>query len=511
LYLDDDSFQQQLQTQSTQNPKAKELGLTSSHLAYVIYTSGSTGRPKAIAMPHMPLVNLMVAIPLQAPILKGPQTLIQFSSISFDMSFTDMFLAFLGGGRLVLIHSDIQSNVQAFVRVIEEYHISALNLPYSMLQMMSEYCEQTRTVLPTLRGIISTAEQLKITPSIRAFFNAQADTQLMNHYGPSETHVVTIMTLINDPLSWGEFPDIGKPINNVLCHVLNENMQIVPVGVDGHLYLGGDCLARGYVNQSELTADRFVSNSFDGNNNALNNKRLYKTGDLVRWSSTGVLEYRGRIDRQVKIRGFRIELGEIESVLRKCVEVKDAIVLAKDSTTGDKRLVAYVVTDSVNLTETSVIFVTARHAFIESLHQLLNKTLPDYMVPGAFILLGKLPFTPNGKVDRNALPEPDISKQKFSYVAPRTETEKMLCEIWQEVLGVERVGITDNFFQLGGYSLLAMRVMTKFNLVSDIKLPLRSLFSDATVLGVASIIESARSNNNLSDFQVGASVKEDFI
>jgi len=261
-------------------------------------------------------------------------------------------------------------------------------------------------------------------------------------------------------------------------------MRAVPVGVPGELLIGGAGLARGYLNRPDLTAEKFIANPFYDKTDPNSSERLYKTGDLVRRLPDGNLEFLGRIDHQVKIRGFRIELGEIENTLAADSSVKDAVVLAKESPGGDKRLVAYVVTDSVG-----------RHSddtaadYIGHLRQHVSARLPDYMVPSAFVLLEKLPLTPNGKVDRKALPEPDLSQRQGDYVAPRTETERVLCDIWQEVLGVERVGVTDNFFRLGGHSLLATRQLAQLSNQFGVFIPMKELFSRQNVFELGLFVD----------------------
>jgi thioesterase domain-containing protein/acyl carrier protein len=277
----------------------------------------------------------------------------------------------------------------------------------------------------------------------------------------------------------------------------------VPPGVAGELYIGGVGLSRGYLNRPDLTDEKFIANPFyDANDPVLSlcSERLYKTGDLVRWLPDGNLEYLGRIDLQVKVRGFRIELGEIENALNSHAQVNDAVVLAKDGASGDKRLIAYVVPvvsnedASLVAQDESEAAIVARHALIEGLRQHLGRTLQDYMVPAAFVLLDSLPLTPNGKIDRKALPEPDAAQQQAAYVAPRNDLEQQLCAVWQEVLGLERVGITDNFFQLGGHSLMAVQLMSRIRQASGVEIPLRTLFVAPTVEMLAASIsaESAR-------------------
>lgn len=468
IVIDAPIFASSLLRYSTNSPRVE--GLNSDNLAYVLYTSGSTGKPKAIAMPHIALVNLLGGIVQASPILKAPHRLVQFSSIGFDMSFEDIFLTINQGGCLILVDNDTKTDITKFVNLVIRERISALNLPYSMLQLLSEYCARTQITLPKLQCIISTAERLKVTPAIRSFFSAHTGCQLINHYGPSETHVVTVLNLNNQVYNWAEFPSIGRPIMNVSCYVLDLHMQPVPVGVTGQLYIGGDCLARGYLNQANLTEASFIRNPFSVQHNA----RLYRTGDMVRWTATGELEYLGRIDHQVKVRGFRIELGAIERELVR-QGMDEVLVVVHEDGVGEKQLVAYYRAMDEKLD-------------VSNLRNLLLESLPVYMVPTAFVALDKFPLTHNGKIDRRALPAPNFIGKQAAYVAPSTEVEEILCRIWQEILGIERVGVNDSFFALGGHSLSATRLVARINEMFKIEFSLKALFLSADLLAVASFV-----------------------
>lgn len=469
LLLDDEAYAHLLSHYPVYPPKVEHLH--SDHLAYVLYTSGSTGKPKAIAMPHRALNNLLGGMLRESPWLGNRHKLVQFASIGFDMSFTDIFLTFNGGGCLVLIDNETRGDVVAFTQLLQQQQISALNLPYAMLQLMSEYSVQANINLPTLQCIISTAEQLKITPAIRAFFTAHPNCQLINHYGPSETHVVTALTLNKEVQLWPEFPSIGHPISNVSCYVLDNEMQPVPRGVAGNLYIGGDCLARGYLGQKELTEQRFVPNPFD----AKANSRMYLTGDIVRRLKTGELEYLGRSDDQVKIHGFRIELTAIEMTLLRQQNIAEALVLVRDDESNEKRLVAY-----YRATDNNIDSMQLRHC--------LAQYLPDYMIPAAFIAVDQFPLTTNGKIDRRALPVADFTSRQAHYIAPRNELEKTICHLWQEILAVDNVGINDNFFLLGGHSLSAIRFVARINQHFKIELPLKIFFLCENLLSVSTVV-----------------------
>jgi thioesterase domain-containing protein/acyl carrier protein len=288
---------------------------------------------------------------------------------------------------------------------------------------------------------------------------------------------------------------IGKPIGNVRVYIVDEHAQLIPSGAVGELLVAGDGLARGYFNQSEMTNERFVELRIEGRV-----ERVYKTGDLVRYLPDGNIEFIGRIDNQVKIRGFRIELGEIEQTLSLCDEVTDAIVLAKENDSGDNRLVAYVVTDRVSeFTSRDQGSIELRHGFIEKLQEGLKLSLPDYMVPSTFVLLDKLPLTPNGKIDRKALPAPDMSLQQAVYVAPTSDTEKVLCEIWQEVLSLEKVGITDNFFDIGGHSLLAMKLIAMMNQQLQVTLSVNALFRYPSIVQLTQVMAEQTPGTQATD------------
>ncbi len=459
--LDAEDIQQQLQTLSTQNPNLQQLGLHSSHLAYVIYTSGSTGNPKGVMIVHEGLVNLVGAL-RDAYKLTSADSILQFAPISFDMSVEEMFGALCNGCTLVLRTESWLESVNQFWRHCSVAKITVLNLPTAFWH---ELARDKRAVQASSVRHISIGGEKINELAVRDWFEKNTSLSvLLNAYGPTEYTVNASFAEVNA----GYGNSIGKALHNTQLLVMNASGVLSPVGVCGELYLGGVGLARGYLNRSDLTAEKFVANPFYDKNDRSSSERLYKTGDLVRWLPDGQLEFMGRIDHQVKIRGFRIELGEIEKALSAYFSVKDAIVIAKETSSGDKRLVAYVavdeITDNGSLGNDSAINMD----LIESLRHHLNQSLPNYMLPSAFVLLREFPLTPNGKVDRKALPESDISVQQSTYIEPRTKTEKVLCEIWQEVLGVERVGITDNFFQLGGHSLLLVKLIrvleSRFNI-----------------------------------------------
>ncbi|MBL4672878.1 MAG: non-ribosomal peptide synthetase, partial [Arenicella sp.] len=305
------------------------------------------------------------------------------------------------------------------------------------------------------------------------FANMASGTQLHNLYGPTEAAIDVSYWACEQGSQYFQVP-IGRPISNTQLLVLDQHNQLLPQGVVGELHIGGLGLARGYLNRPELTQERFIANRFSSQPGA----RLYKTGDLVHWLADGNLAFIGRIDDQVKIRGFRIELGEIESTLLRLDNVRDATVIAYDEPTS---LVAFVVPTIQDGREQA--------DFIEQCRSSLKLSLPDYMLPSLFVVLDEIPLTPNGKVDRNSLNISELSIGQHEFVAPTSKTEQMLCEIWQDLLGIEQVGVTDNFFELGGHSLLAIRMVTHVNTSLSINLNLREIFTRNTIRSIAALIE----------------------
>ncbi|HEX8179495.1 MAG TPA: amino acid adenylation domain-containing protein, partial [Pyrinomonadaceae bacterium] len=374
------------------------------NLAYVIYTSGSTGRPKGVAMPHRPLVNLLRWQRARSGADARPRTL-QFASLSFDVSFQESFATWLTGATLVLVADEVRRDAAELLRLINAARVERLFLPFVALQHLAEISARTGIAPATLTQVITAGEQLKITPYVRAFFQQFAGCTLDNQYGPSETHVVSAHALDGAAAEWPELPPIGRPIANTTMYVLDQELQPAPIGIAGELYLGGMSLARGYLHRPDLTAERFVPDPFSTATGA----RLYRTGDLARWRADGSIEYLGRIDSQVKIRGFRIELGEIEAVLAEHEAVAACVVVARGETAAERQLVAYVVAGE-------------RAPDTAELREHLSARLPDYMLPGTFVLLAALPLTPSGKVDRQRLPAPasDVTASDTDFIAPRT-------------------------------------------------------------------------------------------
>jgi len=434
-------------------------------LVYVIYTSGSTGRPKGTAMAHRSMVNLIEWHRKELPTQEG-QRVLQFAALSFDVAFQEIFSTLCSGATLVLLNEWVRRDTRALAQLLDTERIERLFVPPLMLQSLAEHSMAAGTAPQALRDVITAGEQLRVSPQIVSFFKRLGAGQLHNHYGPTESHVVTALTLSGDPAQWPALPTIGRPIANAQIYILDEQRQLLPRGVSGEIYIGGTAVARGYRGRAELTAQRFIKDPFSTDPGA----RLYKTGDLGRWRVDGTLEYLGRNDYQVKIRGYRIELGEIETQLARHPLVKDAVVTVREDGAQQKRLVAHVT------------LRTATRPSAEELRTHLKSGLPEHMVPAAFVILDHLPLTPSGKLDRNALPAPqstDYATQDFQ--PPQGELEHALAQIWQELLGVERIGRHDNFFDLGGHSLLATRVISHISHDIGVELPLKAIFDEPTV------------------------------
>ncbi|MGJ7607442.1 amino acid adenylation domain-containing protein [Variovorax sp. LT1R20] len=447
---------------STANLHANELGLHPDHLAYVIYTSGSTGVPKGVAMPHRGLVNLLA---WQRERLPEPARTLQFAALGFDVAFQEIFSTLAGGGTLVLLREALRQDLPALAEWLVEESIERLFLPYIALHNLSELWSHRGAPLPMLRDVITAGEQLRITPAIRRMFTRHPQARLHNHYGPTETHVISAHTLSGPSAQWEDLPLIGRPIGNSRIYVLDAQRNPVPVGVVGELYLGGVQVAQGYLAQSELTEARFLTDPYGGT-------RMYRSGDLGRWRDDGSIEYLGRNDHQVKIRGYRIELGEIEAQLSRLRGVRDAAVVAREDQPGEKRLVAYV----------------TGHVDAGQLRTQLSRHLPDYMVPVAYVVLDALPLTPNGKLDRKALPVPEGEAfGQRTYEEPQGEIEQALAEIWSKLLGVQHVGRNDDFFELGGHSLLAIQLLEQLRRRSW-SADIRSLFTHPKLAALAATI-----------------------
>lgn len=459
--LEDEQEAIELESESTPS-----VAVAGENLAYVIYTSGSTGGPKGVALSHAALANLIEWH--RDTMLVGARTL-QFASLSFDASFHEVFAALATGGTLYLIAEFERMDVGSLCDFIDRHKIEKVILPVVVLQEIGSQMSKATAALTSLREITSTGEQLKLTPDVLSLFKRLELCTLHNHYGPSESHVVTSYTFEGNPEGWLGLPPVGKPIYNSRIFILDESFNPVPIGIHGELYIGGECLARGYLNRPDITAEKFVPDPFSNGG-----ERLYRTGDLARYLTDGNVEYLGRMDEQVKIRGFRVEPAEIETSLAQHVSVAEAAVCVAVDASGGKRIIAYVVPEN----EASIAALTARE-----LRAHLKERLPEYMIPSAFITLKALPLTTNGKLDRRALPDPGDPQEGLGqeYVAPIGGIETELAAIWEHVLGAKRIGANDNFFDLGGHSLKATQVLSRIRERFGDTVTLRDLFSMPTI------------------------------
>ncbi len=437
------------------------------HIFYVIYTSGSTGRPKGVALPHRCFSNL---VPWHLEGHVGGVHTLQFASLSFDVSFYEMFTTWLSGGTLVLLSEDTRRDVPGVRRLVLSQRVAKATFPVVVIQQLAELARGGEPLPPTLIEVTSTGEQLKVTSAVRDLF-AGHPAALHNHYGPSESHVVTAHALARSSAGWPSHPPIGRAVHNTRVPILDRRFRPVPGGVIGELYLSGVHLARGYLSRPALTAERFLPDPWDD----APGRRLYRTGDLAQHLADGTVEYLGRADHQIKIRGFRIEPAEIEAVLGEHPAVREAVVLAREAD-GDRRLVAYVVADRAPVDD---------HA----LRAHLAERLPDYMVPPSILMLEAFPLSPNGKVDRAALPAPEGRRASRRSVALDSPLEELVASVWGSVLGVEHLAADDNFFHLGGHSLLATRVISRLRDRCGVELELRQLFEAPTVAELARRLE----------------------
>jgi len=444
--------------------------------AYVIYTSGSTGRPKGVAMIHQALVNL-IQWQLNYPMSSPAWRTLQFTSLSFDVSFQEIFATWLAGGSLVLIDEETHRDPVRLWEAIRNDAVERLFLPFVALQQLAEAADLDNLTDISLRRIITAGEALKLSSPIEKMLGRLTDCVLENQYGPTESHVVTFYTLPQATTQWvKKLPPIGRPVANTQIYILDNLMEPAPVGVIGDLYIGGAALARGYLNRPSQTTERFIPDPFSERPGM----RLYMTGDRARYLPDGIIEFIGRSDDQVKVRGYRIELGEIEATLAGAPHVRECAVTTRTDDSGAGYLVGYLVC----------------HEGIEppvsELRNYLQQRLPAYMVPSSFVCLQTLPLTPSGKLDRRALPSPERkAAPDSSYSAPRTAGEEIMVGIFKEVLKLDKVGRDDNFFEIGGHSLLATQVISRVRSTFGVEIMVRSIFENPTVEGLARNVEDA--------------------
>jgi aspartate racemase len=445
-----------------------DSGVSSEHLVYVIYTSGSTGTPKGILTQHRSLVNYAEYARQCYEIGPGERVL-QFASINFDASAEEIYPCLTSGATLVLRTSTMLNSVAHFLHCCEQWKLTHLDLPTAYWHELTLALVEEQRSLPASVRVVLIGGERALPERLRAWQQVVGDrVRLLNTYGPTETTVVVTVADITHALE-DDAPlsevSIGRPIANTHIYLLDADRHPVPIGTPGEMYVGGAGLARGYLNRPTLTTERFVFYPASDSPG----ERLYRTGDLARYLPNGEIEFLGRVDTQVKIRGFRIELEEIEAVLRQHPAIRDAVVLAREDTPGEKQLVAYL--------------ITRQECRQRDLRRFLKDRLPEYMVPTAFVMLDSLPLTPNGKVDRRALPAPEWNRERDDedFVAPTQLLHQQLATIWEELLHIHPIGIRDNFFSLGGHSLLAARMVARVEQVCGRKLALTTIFAGPTI------------------------------
>jgi amino acid adenylation domain-containing protein len=457
--------------QSTENPLSET---TLENTAYVIYTSGSTGKPKGAINTHGGILNCLLWMQ-DTYRLTPSDSLFQKTQCSFDASVWEFFWPPMFGARLVMARPEGHKDSDYLVQTIIEQQITNIFFVPSMLQIFLtandvEKCE-------SLRQVFCGGEVL--TKELQSRFFIKLNANLHDLYGPTETAVEVIYRECQRG-NRSSTTTIGRPIANTQIYILDRSMQPVPVGVPGELYIGGVQVGKGYLNRPELTAEKFIPDPFCGNPKV----RLYKSGDLARYQPDGNIEFLGRIDFQTKIRGNRVELGEIEAVLNQHSAVNEAVVMVREDTPGNTRLVAYIIPKKTETISTG------------ALRNYVKQKLPDFMVPSHFVTLDRFPLTPSGKTDRMALPAPTTLRPEVEavYVAPRTETERTMAPIWRAVLHLEKIGINDDFFELGGNSLLATQIVSRVQKAFEINLPLRSFFENPTIAGLAQAVEDIKNS-----------------
>jgi amino acid adenylation domain-containing protein len=473
---------------SVANPRPQA---TPANLAYVIYTSGSTGKPKGVLVTHRNVARLFTATEAWFHFdARDVWTL--FHSHAFDFSVWEYWGALLYGGRLVVVPFDVSRSPAAFYELLRREGVTVLNQTPSAFRQLAQ--TEANAVDGdghwALRLIIFGGESLDVQ-SLEPWFARHGDNrpQLVNMYGITETTVhVTYRPIATSDTREMQGSPIGVPIPDLRVYVLDGRLRPAPIGIPGELYVGGSGVARGYLKRPELTSERFLPDPFSRDPDA----RLYRSGDRARYLADGSLEYWGRLDQQVKIRGFRIELGEIEAVLRQHPEVREAVVIARDGGAAGTRLAAYIVPGEP---------ATSAHT---AWREFLKRRLPDYMIPATFTIIEAVPLTGNGKVDHRALPDPAHIRPAFDadFVAPETPVQRELAAIWSDVLGVDRVGLHDNFFDLGGHSLMVTQVVSRVRTAFEVQLPIREIFDKPTVAELAEIIEQS---------QIGQATPQDIL
>ncbi|WDQ32174.1 amino acid adenylation domain-containing protein [Paenibacillus marchantiae] len=460
--------------------------------AYVIYTSGSTGKPKGVLIPHRAISNQMQWIQDQFPMFESDK-LLQKTSFSFDASVWEFYAPLINGVELVMGAPDIHLDPAAMISEIIKHKISNLQVVPAMLDLLVSQ-EEFSDCLSLKR--IFVGGEIFISSLAQKVFDKLPNIQLINLYGPSECCINSLFWELDKESTEMKPIPIGRPVASTKMYILDKHMNLAPYGTPGELYIGGIGLANGYLNNSELSNKKFIDNPFESN------QIIYKTGDLVEYQKDGTVKFIGRVDNQVKLRGFRIELEEIEALLNNHNSVNKAIVNVMQDNNGIKKLVAYISCDRSNYSE-------------KELRELLGDKLPEYMLPSAYIYTEAFPLTSNGKIDRKNLPDPEISMLFTSenFIEPKTLTEEIVAGIWCKLLDVDKVGIENNFFEIGGHSLIATQVVARIRDILKVNIPLRTIFNSPTIKKISEVIDSYLTNNNLNDneFNISAVSREESI
>lgn len=459
-----DEINQIEEIQSESNSNLKHL-VNENNLIYVIYTSGSTGMPKGVAMEHKVISNLISWQTSISDLSIGNRT-VQFTTLSFDVALQEIFSTWCSGGTLVMLTEELRHDFRSLAHFIVNEKIERIFLPFIALQNLIESFSNLEIVPYDLKEVITAGEQLQVTPALKNVFKYLPKSRLHNQYGPSESHIMTSYTLPEDTEDWNSLPPIGKPIYNSKVYILDKNHQRVPIGIPGELYISIS-IARGYLESPDLTEKSFLSDPFSTNGI----EKMYKTGDVARYLPDGNIEYLGRKDNQVKIRGFRIELGEIETEISKYPFVKQVTVIAMPDRLLGKKIIGYIIPKTSELLR------------IDDLRSFLLKRLPEYMLPTMYVTMEEFPTTPSGKVDRRNLPEPSDMRPELGieYVSPDSDIEQSVTKIWREILSIDKIGIEDNFFDLGGNSLLMVKLQQKLDEQMHLSIPIIELFKYPTI------------------------------
>ncbi len=459
-------------------------------LIYILHTSGTTGLPKGVCMGQMALVNLLLWQKEKSVAQQGTKTL-QFSPLSFDVSFQEIFATLITGGHLILISEDIRLDAYLLVKLILEQNVNRIFMPFVALQSLTESAIANHIFPPTLKEVMTAGEQLKVTPQLISFFSKIPGSILYNQYGPTEAHVVTELKLDGNPKNWPNLPNIGKAIYNTKILILDENLEEVPLGTTGELCISGVCLANGYLNSSEMTAEKFVNIPKSG-------IRIYKTGDLALMLTDGNIEFLGRSDHQIKIRGYRVELGEIEVAIAQQKDIKQVAVILREDLPGRQVLVAYLIGENENYID-------------KKLREILAKSLPEYMLPDAFVWLEEFPKTTSGKVDRKMLPKPTSKRPETNVVFRKSITQKEIDieKVFKNIFGYDKIGLDDNFFEIGGNSLLAQKTAAELKSLFNYNLPVTKLYQYPTISGIAKHLDQTNLQQKIVKIKNSSSINRD--